>query len=101
MSWKVKEGHKWSFPTTRLTFKVKKVIGGWVGGFSGGPSPSPFPLDFGFWIWDLDLGLDLGLKKMLNFCICSSIYMFTFSCMGYELFVLCIHKYILQYNIYN
>ena len=31
-SWKVKEGHGRSFPITRLTFHVRKVIGGWVGG---------------------------------------------------------------------
>ena len=29
---KVKEGHGWSFPITRLTFQVKKFMcGGWVG----------------------------------------------------------------------
>ena len=28
---KVKEGHGRSFPITRLTFHVRKVIGGWVG----------------------------------------------------------------------
>ena len=61
------EGHGWSFPITRLTFQVRKVMGGgWVGwwpvgmqDYSVSPSPGPFPLDFGFgtWIWDLDLGL--------------------------------------------
>ena len=62
-SWKVKEGHGWSFPITGLTFQVRKVIGGWGGGggglqdYSVGPSHSPSPLDFGFGIWDLDLGL--------------------------------------------
>ena len=25
---KAKEGHEWSFPITRLTFQVRKVIGG-------------------------------------------------------------------------
>ena len=29
---KVKEGHGWSFPITRLTFQVRKVIGGVVVG---------------------------------------------------------------------
>ena len=71
---KVKEGHGWSFPITRLTFQVRKVMGG------GGcvacriivpvPAPVPVPflwtLHFGFgtWIWDLDLGLDLGMTIM-------------------------------------
>ena len=32
---KVKEGHGWSFPITRLTFQVRKVIGG-VGGNEDG-----------------------------------------------------------------
>ena len=27
-SWKVKEGQRWSFPDTRLTFQVRKVIAG-------------------------------------------------------------------------
>ena len=31
-SWKVKDGHGWSFPITGLTFQVRKVIGG-VGGW--------------------------------------------------------------------
>ena len=38
-----------SFPDTRLTFKVRKVMGGVVGGlddYSVSPIPSPFPLDF-------------------------------------------------------
>ena len=49
---KVKEGHGWSFPITRLTFQVRKV---------------PFlflwtiDLGFGIWIWDLDWDLDLRL----------------------------------------
>ena len=30
-SWKVMEGHGRSFPDTRLTFQVRKVIGGWTG----------------------------------------------------------------------
>ena len=60
---KVMEGHGRSFPITRLTFQLRKVIGGWPVGLYCSPSPSPFPLDFGFWIWDLDLGLDLGLTK--------------------------------------
>ena len=52
-SWKVKEGHGWSFPITGLTLQVRKVMGGWGGGlldYSVSPSPSPFPLDFVFWI---------------------------------------------------
>ena len=34
-SWKVKEGHGWSFPINRFTFQVRKVIGGWWGGVGG------------------------------------------------------------------
>ena len=49
---KVKEGYGWSFPITRLTFQVRKVIGGGLIDYS--VSPSPFPLDFGFWTWILD-----------------------------------------------
>ena len=34
---KVKEGHGWSFPITRLTYQVRKVMGGWGGvGWGGG-----------------------------------------------------------------
>ena len=29
-SWNVMEGHGWSFPITRLTSQVRKVMGGWV-----------------------------------------------------------------------
>ena len=67
---KVKEGHGWSIPTTRLTFQVRKVMGG--GGvvacriIQGVPKKTvilghpvvsalvPVPLDLGFgtWIWD-------------------------------------------------
>ena len=65
------EGHGWSFPITRLTFQVRKVMGGWWGGWPvvcriilSAPVPVPFlwTLDFGFrtWIWDLDLGLGFG-----------------------------------------
>ena len=32
---KVIEGHRRSFPYTRLTFQVKKVMGGWVGWLVG------------------------------------------------------------------
>ena len=46
---KVKEGHRWSFSITGLTFQV-----------SPSHSPSPFPLDFEFFIMDLDLGLGFG-----------------------------------------
>ena len=62
-SWNVKEGHWWSFLITRLTFQMRKVMGG--GGYVAcriilsAPVPVPFlwTLDFGFgtWIWDLDL----------------------------------------------
>ena len=65
------EGHGWSFPITRLTFQVRKVMGGGVGWWFAcrvivsAPVPVPFlwtlDLGFGTWIWDLDLGLDLGL----------------------------------------
>ena len=65
MSWKVKEDHGWSFPITRLTIQVRKVMCGWLWWWLSGlleysPSPSPFPLDFGVWIWDFDLGLGFG-----------------------------------------
>ena len=56
----VMEGQGWSFPITRLTFQVRKVMCGGVGGvwwpegLSVSPSPSPFPLDFGFWTWIWD-----------------------------------------------
>ena len=36
MSWKVKEGHGWSFPITRLTFQMRKVMGGSVEWSVGG-----------------------------------------------------------------
>ena len=55
------EGHGRSFPITRLTFQVRKVIGGGVVVVGGGLqnyivslSPSPFPLDLG-------LGFGTGL----------------------------------------
>ena len=76
-SWKVKEGHRWSFPISGMTFQVRKVMGGGAvvvcGGlflldYSVSPSSSPFPLDFGFGIWDLYLGLDSG--KLRNFLTC-------------------------------
>ena len=68
-SWKVKkvkEGHGCSFPITGLTFQVRKVRVGVLGGWW---PQSHFlssglwiwDLDFGTWIWDLDLGLGLGL----------------------------------------
>ena len=65
---KVKEGHGWSFPITRLTFQVRKVmIGGVVVAcriILSAPVPFPFlwtfDLGFGTWIWDLDLGLGFG-----------------------------------------
>ena len=59
-SWKVKEGYGWSFPITRLTFQVRKVMGGGWSGVGGGvlacrimlsaPVKVPFlwTLDFGF-----------------------------------------------------
>ena len=63
---KVKEGHRWAFPNSRLTFQVRKVIGGgWVGGlldYSVSPSPSSVPLDFEFRLWTLVLDLNLGLR---------------------------------------
>ena len=33
---KVMEGHRKWFPDTRLVFQVRKVMGGWGGGGSGG-----------------------------------------------------------------
>ena len=56
MSWKVKEDHGWSFPITRLTFQVRKVIDGWWGGvvpcriILSAQVPVPF-------LWTLDFGL--------------------------------------------
>ena len=59
---KVKEGHGWSFPITRLTFQVRKVIGGVGGGcvacriIVSSPVPVPF-------LWTLDLGIGFGLDN--------------------------------------
>ena len=64
---KVKEGHGWSFPITRLTVWMRKVRGGVVAFriILSAPVPVPFlwtlDLGFGNLIWNLDLGLDLGL----------------------------------------
>ena len=54
-------GHGRSFPDTRLTVQVRKVIGGvgWGGGLQDYiviQQSHSFPLDFGFLILDLDLG---------------------------------------------
>ena len=66
---KVKEGHGWSFPITRLTFQMRKVMGGVVVGgcvacriIISAPVPFLRTLDFGFgtWIWDLDF--ELGFR---------------------------------------
>ena len=51
---KVIEGHGRSFPITRLTFQVRKVMVGGVGGLLG--YIQPHSLSSGLWIWDLDLG---------------------------------------------
>ena len=64
-SWKVTEGHGWSFPITRLTFLVSKVIGGWVG-WCWLPvrlycQPQAYSLSSGLWILDLGLGFGNGL----------------------------------------
>ena len=56
---KVKGGHGWSFPITRLTYQVRKVIGGVVVVvvackiIVSAPVPVPFlrTLDFGFGTW--------------------------------------------------
>ena len=65
------EGQGRSFPITRFTFPVRKVMGGGVVACRikvSAPVPVPFlwTLDFGLGIWilDLDLGLDLGLTKI-------------------------------------
>ena len=65
---KVKEGHGWSFPITRFTFQVRKVMGGWVVDcriILSAPVPVPFlwtlDLGFGTWIWALDLELGFGI----------------------------------------
>ena len=57
-SWKVKEGHGWSFPITRLTFQVRKVMGGvgeWVVCRIIVSAPVPVPF-----LWTLDLGPEFG-----------------------------------------
>ena len=65
-SWKVREGHEWSFPITRLTFQVRKVIGGGVGGcvackiIVSVPVPLLWTLDLGIGTWILDLDFGLG-----------------------------------------
>ena len=56
-SQKVMEGHGRSFPITRLTFQVRKVMVGGVGGLLG--YIQPHSLSSGLWIWDLDF-VDLG-----------------------------------------
>ena len=78
------EGHGSSFPITRLTFQVRKVMGGvgvwwWPVGLQCQPQSHSLysglwiwdlGLGFGTWIWDLDLGLGfwtgLGLDKCLT-----------------------------------
>ena len=57
---KVKEGHGWSFPITRLTFQVRKVMALWLGGRGGG-----WPVGFGFGTY-LHLGLGLTIL-FINF----------------------------------
>ena len=63
------EGHGRSFPDTRLTFQVRKVIGGWVGWVGGvvacriivsAPVPFPFLWTLDFRLLDLELGLGIG-----------------------------------------
>ena len=75
MSRKVKEGHGWSFPITRLTFQVRKVRGGGVVVVAcriilSAPVPLLFlwtsDLGFGTWICDLDLGLGFGTGLRLD-----------------------------------
>ena len=61
------EGHGRSFPITRLTFQVRKVMDGGGGGgglldYSVSPSPSSVPLVFEFRLWTLVLDLNLGLR---------------------------------------
>ena len=78
------EGQGRSFSITGLTFQVRKVIGGWGGGWVACriilSAPVTFPflwtLDFEFWIWDLNLGLGfgtgLGLDNFADFGISKS-----------------------------
>ena len=54
-SWKVKESHGRSFPITRLTFQVRKVMCGGSGGWW------VVACRICFRNWDLDLGL--GYQK--------------------------------------
>ena len=66
---KVKEGHGQSFPITGLTFQVRKVIGGGVGGCGGVVacriiiSPRYQSLSL---TWDLDLGLTIRPQFYAN-----------------------------------
>ena len=65
-SWKVKEGHGWSFPITGLTFQGRKVTGGVVACRIIVSAPVPFlflwtfNFEFGTWNWDLDFRLGFG-----------------------------------------
>ena len=64
---KVKEGHGWSLPITRLTFQMRKVKGG-VGCWPVGLycQPQSHSLSSGLWIWELDLGLGFGTGLELD-----------------------------------
>ena len=58
------EGLGWSFPDTRLTCKVRKVMGSEVvGRWPVGLYCQPQSLSSGLWILDLDLGLTIKLIK--------------------------------------
>ena len=60
------------FPITRLTFQVRKVIGGGVGGcvackiIVSVPVPLLWTLDLGIGTWILDLDFGLGFPPSLN-----------------------------------
>ena len=58
---KVKKGHGWSFPITRLTIQVRKVLDGVVGWWCRIiVSAQSKSLSSGLWICDLNLGPEFG-----------------------------------------
>ena len=64
-SLKVVEGHRRSFPDTRLTFQVKKVMGG--GGWPVGLASAPVPVSL---LWTLDFRFEtLDFNCLLCFLL--------------------------------
>ena len=62
---KIKEDHEWSNPVNRLTFQVRKVVGGWPRKlYCQSQSHSLFPWDFRLGTYkDLALGQKIGLSN--------------------------------------